>query len=129
MSQHLTKLGAKLKKLLDKKKELEAETKEINTQIERIQGPFVEAMQLNNLQNFKVKDLGQFYLHSSIYAKLADREKLFADLRKRGAEDIIKETVFPSTLRAYTKELMEHSNEVPDGVEVNTKTTVRVRKI
>lgn len=125
---HLTKLGSTLKQLLEKKSELEETTKSINAEIDQLQGQFVEAMQLHNLQNFKINNLGQFYLHSSVFSKITDKEKLFEDLRKRGAEDIIKETVFPSTLRAYTKELMEHANEIPAGVEVHTRTTVRIRK-
>jgi hypothetical protein len=129
MSEHLTGLGRKLKALLDKKNQLAIDEKEVNTKITRLQSTFVEAMELNKLQNFQIKNVGQFYLHTSTFAKIINKEEFFTYLRQKGAEDLIKETVFPSTVRAYTKECVENLNEVPLGIEVTPKTTVRVRKI
>jgi len=126
--QHLTKLGIKLKQFLEEKSELEEATKNINTEIDRLQGQFVEAMELHKIKNFEIKDLGKFYLHSSIFSKIINREKLFADLKEKGVGDLIRETIYPQTLRAYTKECLENKNEIPQGVEVYTKTTVRIRK-
>lgn len=129
MNEQLIEFGKQLKQLTAKKKALKDEESKVTEAIDTLQEKFVEAMSLYKLQNFKIKELGQFYVHASIFPKVNDQEKLFKDLREKGAGDIIKETVFSSTLRAYTKECIENNNEIPKGIDIHTKTTVRVRKI
>lgn len=129
MNEQLMDFASRLKKLTDKKKELKAEDKANTEKITVLQEKFVEAMELYKLQNFKVKGLGLFFVHSSILPKVTDQDKLFKNLREKGAEDLIKETVFASTLRAYVNECIENSNEIPDGIDVHTRTEVRIRKI
>jgi len=127
--QHLTKLGIKLRQLLEEKKELEEATKNINTEIDRLQGQFVEAMQILKLKNFEISDIGKFFLHSSLYSKVVNKEILFEDLRAKDAGDLIREVVNPQTLRAYVREQLENSNTIPAGVEVFTKTVVHMRSV
>lgn len=128
MNDELINFGKQLKSLTDKKKELKAEQTVVTEKIGTLQEKFVEAMELYKLQNFKVAGLGLFFIHASIFPKVIDQEKLFKNLKEKGAEDLIKETVFASTLRAYVNECIENSNEIPEGLDISTKTEVRIRK-
>jgi hypothetical protein len=117
-----------LKALIDHKKSLEEEVKEMNRRIDTVQESFVEMMEHQDVQNFSVRDLGMFYVCSDIHPRMVDQEALFADLKSRGADSLIKPTIHSRTLKAYVKECLENKNEVPQGVEIFTKTSVRIRK-
>ncbi len=129
MNDELINFGKQLKQLTDKKKELKVEQVVITEKIGTLQEKFVTAMELYKLQNFKIKGLGLFFIYSSIFPKVIDQDKLFKNLKEKGAEDLIKQTVFASTLRAYVNECIENANEVPEGLDISTKTEVRIRKI
>lgn len=124
----LIEKAKELKALMDHKKSLEEEVKDINGRITAVQETFVEMMENNDMQNFSIKDLGMFYISSDVHPKMVNQDALFADLKSRGAGDLIKPTIHSKTLKAYVKECLENSNEVPQGVEIYTKTSVRVRK-
>ena len=118
----------KLKILLEAKDEVEQKLDVIKKEIAEFQSQFVELMDLRDVQNFSVRDLGTFYVNASVIPKVTNQVELFGDLRRRGAGDLIKETVNSNTLRAYVKECLDEKNEIPKGIEIFTRSAVRVRK-
>lgn len=124
----LVEYGNKLRELLDEKAELDEAAKKLAGEIDSIQRKFIDLMEAHKVKNFTIDNVGMFYLSSSIYPRVVDQQQLFSDLRQRGAGALIKETVNLNTLRAYVKECLENSNEVPKGVDVYAETKIRVRR-
>ncbi len=124
----LVEYGNKLHELLDEKSELDEAAKKLASEIDSIQRKFIDLMEAHKVKNFTIDNVGMFYLSSSIYPRVVDQQQLFADLRQRGAGTLIKETVNSNTLRAYVKECLENSNEVPKGVDVYAETKIRMRR-
>ena len=75
-----------------------------------------------------------FYLKTETYASaVSDRKaELIEWLKANGLGDIVQETVHSRTLSATIKEIMEESDELPDGLEglinIHEKTTVGLRR-
>jgi len=127
-SNELTQYGNRYSCLKQQKDELESQLKTTQKQLQEIELKLLELMELQNMKNFELKNVGKFFLYSSSYPRVIDNDALFADLRQKGDDALIKETIHPGTLRAYVKEQLENQNTIPKGVEVFIKNTVRFKK-
>ena len=116
------------------KKELEAQVKKVNAQIDELDRALSDAMAEAELEKF-TRDGSTFYLNSRLYAspKADMKEEMFEALIGHGYGDLITRTVNANTLASFCKEQREeNSDEIPEWLSqvVNTydKVTVGIRK-
>lgn len=104
--------------LRDRKKELEEELKDVNTQIAEIEKTLVDKMIEEEMQNF-TRNGRQFILTSRLYvsAKAGMMENICAWMKQHGLEDMVKEHVHPQTLQAWCKETVEETGTLPEELE------------
>ncbi|GFP34055.1 hypothetical protein HKBW3S42_02395, partial [Candidatus Hakubella thermalkaliphila] len=128
----LFSLADQLKKLRQEKKELEDSVKTLNKEMEEVDQSLVQAMVREELQNF-TRDGQQFYLQTKTYASvMAERRLELAKwLKTHGYEDLVQETVNPSTLAIFIREQLRKRDELPAElarlVNVYEKTTIGMR--
>mgnify|MGYP001256920036 CR=1 FL=1 len=126
-------LADRLQKLKEHKKQLEAETKSVNAEIEEVETQLAGLMVDQEMQNF-TRNGQMFYLSTRLYASaVAERkEELFTWLKENGYGDLVYETVNANSLAAFVREQMEETEQLPEGlaelVNVFEKTTVGMRK-
>ncbi len=126
-------LAGHLASLNEKKAHIEAELKEVKKEIESTNEQLVELMVDEEVQRFS-RDGTLFYLQTDVYVSdVADRREVFYEaLRQQGHGDLIRETVHPQTLKAFTKEQMTDDLQLPEWLEglvtVFRKDKVRLRK-
>jgi len=124
----LVDFAKRLKSMIDMRDLLDEDLKKVKAEIEEFQKEFVELMEIHRMQRFSLDGVGTVYISSSIYPKVVDQDLLFSDLRSKGFETLIKETIHAGTLKAHVKELLADKNELPKGIEVYPKAVVRIRK-
>lgn len=124
----------RLKELRDRKDELEAELKQINTDIDNADWHLSNLMAESETQNFTHAGT-MFCLTTKTRANAAAgrRDELFEALRNEGYGNMITETVNANTLSSFVKEqIAENNDTMPSWLEglvtVFEKTTVGVRK-
>jgi len=117
-----------LKNLKEKEAKKEAELKKVGAEIEEFQKSFVEAMENRKIDSFRAPGIGTCYLNESIYPNVVSETFLFKDLRKRGAGNLIKESVNYQSLRGYCGECAKTGKKFPQGIKVFIKSSVRIRK-
>lgn len=124
-------LADQLVELRDRKAALEAQTKENNAEIERVERELLEQMQANDLQNFK-RSGKQFICSSKVWASPVDKEKVYSWMKENGYGDMVKETVNANSFNSLVKEWLDQDGFVPDEVadviNVTERATVMVRK-
>lgn len=126
-------LANRLQKLKEHKKQLVAETKSVNAEIEEVETQLAGLMVDQEMQNF-TRNGQMFYLQTKIYASAVPERKseLFAWLKENGYGDLVYETVNANSLAAFVREQLEEADELPEGLEelvnVHEKTTVGMRK-
>lgn len=121
-------LAEKFFTLRDRKDTINAELKDINSQLDDIEKELVVVMENENLQNFKDDRFGTLYLREEVYARVESEDKFFPWLRDRGMADVIKYTVHAKTLSGIVKELNEKGESVPEGVVAQFITKLGYRK-
>ncbi len=128
-------LAEKLKELREKEAQLKGELSEVRDQLNDTMNRLTEQMVNQEIQNFSRNGL-QFYLSTRVHVNdvAARREELYEKLKEQGYGDIVKETVHPSTLKAFVRELKEeHDDELPEWLEglvrIYEEDEVRVKKI
>ena len=126
-------LADRLLDLRERKEKLSEQLKALNAEIEEVDRQLSELMLAEEIQSF-VRSGRMFYLRTETYASaVSDRKaELIEWLKEHGLGDIVQETVHSRTLSATIKELMEESDELPDGLEglinIHEKTTVGLRR-
>ena len=127
-------LSDKLKLCKEYKKELEAQAKELNAEMTRLDLALSDAMSDAECERFS-RNGTTFYLSTRLYASPASgkKEELIKVLKDNGYGTIVAETVNANTLASFVKEQMaENDDEVPEWIKgvVNTfeKITVGIRK-
>ena len=125
-------LADKLQELREHKKELAEAVKENNQNLDAVEAQLSAAMVEVELQNFK-RAGKTFYLLPQTFCSIRRgmNEQLFAWLRDNGAEDLVRETVFASSLKSYVKELREEDGDVPEKlaelINIHDKIAVGMR--
>lgn len=127
-------MADRLKAAKELKKDLDAQVKAVNAEIEQLDRDLSDAMAEQELDKF-TRNGSTFYLNSRLFASpAADRkEELFAALKENGYGSLVTETVNANTLASFCKEqLAAHEDELPAWLDhvVSTfeKVTVGVRK-
>lgn len=118
------------KVLLDRKEELESQTKDNNKAIEEMEKEIVQMMIDNEKPSTIVDGFNYSLKQETMYSKKSEEELLrlqneedivfFDVLREQGLGDIIKETVNARTLQSSIRALVE---ELPEGEELPEELT------
>ena len=134
MNNKIFDLADQLKAAKDKKKELDAQVKELGSEIERLDLALSDAMTEAECERFS-RNGTTFYLNTRLFASpMAGRkEDMFQALKSNGYAELVTETVNANTLASFVKEQKELNNdEIPDWissvVSVFEKVSVGVRK-
>ena len=134
MENRIFDLADQLKAAKDKKKELDAESKELGAKIEELDLALSDAMADAECEHFSRKG-STFYRNTRLYASpiAGQKEAMFQALKENGYGGLVTETVNANTLDSFVKEQMaENNDEVPAWISevVNTfeKVSVGIRK-
>lgn len=91
-----------------------------------------EKMDEQGIETFRATGIGTVYLQDDLYTGIPADKKVEAYqwLRDNGHEDLIQETVNSSTLKAFLKEQMRNSGEVPppDLIKAEPYTFAKLKK-
>lgn len=133
-NQEIFEMADKLKTAKDRKKELDAQVKEVNAEIESLDLALSDAMAEAELDRFS-RNGSTFYLNTRLFASPAAGRKddLMQVLKDQGYGSIVVETVNANTLASFVKEQMAaNEDEIPawlsDVVSTFEKVSVGVRK-
>jgi len=131
---YFLELADHLKAAHERKKELEAEIKQVNAEISRLDETLSSLMSTVEMQNFTYAG-SLFYVNTRFRAnpKAGLRDELFSALRHEGHGGMITETINSNTLSSFVKEQMaENDDELPDWltglVSISKTPTIGVRK-
>ena len=127
-------LADRLKYLQTEKKELEAQVKELGTEIAAIDLQLSDAMTEAELDRFS-RNGNTFYLKSRLFASpvAGRKDEMMQALKENGYASLVTETVNANTLASFIKEQRELTDEeIPpwlDGtVSTFEKVSVGIRK-
>lgn len=127
-------LADQLKAAKELKKEVDAQSKEIGVEIEKLDLALSDAMAQAECDRFS-RNGSTFYLSSRLFASpvAGCRDEMISVLKAHGYADIVTETVNANTLASFIKEQDALNNDaIPDWLTdvVNTyeKTSVGIRK-
>ena len=133
-NQEIFEMADKLKAAKDRKKELDAQVKEVNAEIESLDLALSDAMAEAELDRFS-RNGSTFYLNTRLFASPAAGRKddLMQILKDQGYGSIVVETVNANTLASFVKEQMAANEDVIPGwlsdvVSTFEKVSVGVRK-
>lgn len=133
-NQEIFEMADKLKAAKNRKKELDAQVKEVNAEIESLDLALSDAMAEAELDRFS-RNGSTFYLNTRLFASAAAGRKddLMQVLKDQGYGSIVVETVNTNTLASFVKEQMAANEDVipewmSDVVSTFEKVSVGVRK-
>lgn len=133
-NQEIFEMADKLKAAKDRKKELDAQIKDVNAEIESLDLALSDAMAEAELERFS-RNGSTFYLNTRLFASPAAGRKddLMQTLKDQGYGSIVVETVNANTLASFVKEQMAANEDVlpewlSDVVSTFEKVSVGVRK-
>ena len=134
MDNKIFDLADQLKAAKDKKKDLDAQVKEITAAIEQLDLALSDAMAEAECERFS-RNGSTFYLNTRLFASpvAGRKEELFQALKDNGFGEIVTETVNANTLASFVKEQISLNNdEIPEWISevVSTfeKVSVGIRK-
>lgn len=134
INQEIFEMADKLKAAKDRKKELDAQVKEVNTEIESLDLALSDAMAEAELDRFS-RNGSTFYLNTRLFASPAAGRKddLMQVLKDQGYGSIVVESVNANTLASFVKEQMAANEDMipewlSDVVSTFEKVSVGVRK-
>ena len=134
MDNKIFDLADQLKAAKDKKKDLDAQVKEVTAAIEQLDLALSDAMAEAECERFS-RNGSTFYLNTRLFASpvAGHKEDLFQALKDNGFGEIVTEAVNANTLASFVKEQMSLNNdEIPEWISevVSTfeKVSVGIRK-
>ena len=134
MDNKIFALADRLKAAKDRKKDLDAQVKEVTAAIEQLNLALSDAMAEAECERFS-RNGSTFYLNTRLFASpvAGHKEELFQALKDNGFGEIVTETVNANTLASFVKEQMSLNNdEIPEWISevVSTfeKVSVGIRK-
>jgi prefoldin subunit 5 len=120
MNASLFELADQLKAARERKKLLDAEAKELASQIDELDRQLSEAMAEEEVDRF-TRNGSLFYLTSRLFAspKAGEKDALIHALKENGYAGLVAETVNANTLSAFAKERMadSESGELPEWLD------------
>ena len=133
-NQEIFEMADKLKAAKDRKKELDAQVKDVNAEIESLDLALSDAMAESELDRFS-RNGSTFYLNTRLFASsVAGRKNdLMQILKEQGYGSIVVETINANTLASFVKEQMAANEDVlpewlADVVSTFEKVSDGVRK-
>lgn len=133
-NKEIFELADALKTAKDHRKELDAEVKEVNTEIDRLNRELSNAMTDAELEKF-TRNGSTFYLSSRLFASPASgmKDDLMQRLKDHGYGSIVVETVNANTLSSFVAEQARaNEDEIPEWLAevINSfeKISVGIRK-
>lgn len=127
-------LADQLKAAKDQKKGLDAQVKELGSEIDRLDLALSDAMAEAECERFS-RNGSTFYLNTRLYASPAAgmKDELINALKAAGYGSIVTETINANTLSSFVKEQMaENGDEIPEWLteKISTfeKVSVGIRK-
>ena len=134
ISNEMFALAERLKELREAKSASEQKTKDINAELDEVEGQLASLMVDTETQNF-TRGGTMFSLTNKTRASAvaASKNRLYQALKKKGYGDLVYETVNANSLSAFVKEqISENGEQLPawlDGlVSVYEQSKVSVRK-
>ena len=135
MNNTLFELADQMKEAKDRKKQLDAEAKEVGALIEDLDRQLSEQMAEEEVDRFS-RNGNLFYLNSRLFAspKAGEKDAMIEALKANGYGSLVSETVNANTLSSFAKERMAETEDgtLPGWLDavVSTfeKITVGVRK-
>lgn len=134
MDNRIFELADQLKAAKDKKKELDAEIKELGAKIDELDLALSDAMAEAECERFS-RNGNTFYLNTRLFVSpvAGQKEAMFQALKDNEYGEIVTETVNANTLASFVKEQMaENGDEVPawfaEVVNTFEKVSVGIRK-
>jgi uncharacterized protein YeeX (DUF496 family) len=122
----LKEMSEKFAELTRAKNRFKNELTQVNKALQDMQPKFVALLDDSGLQNFKMPEIGTFYIAEDLYPKIENKDELVADLKKRRLGSLLKTDINWSTLKATIKELVLQNKPLLKGVVVTPVRTVRV---
>ena len=134
MDNRIFELADQLKAAKDKKKELDAEIKELGAKSDELDLALSDAMAEAECERFS-RNGNTFYLNTRLFVSpvAGQKEAMFQALKDNEYGEIVTETVNANTLASFVKEQMaENGDEVPawfaEVVNTFEKVSVGIRK-
>lgn len=119
------KMGA----LRAKKDKLEDELKGVNAEYDLLRLELIPTkMEQEGVERIVVAGVGRVSLTGDLYVKVSDQEQFHHWLHDRNLGDLIKETVAPSTLKAFVKGRIKDSKELPPMLDIKPFTRAAITK-
>lgn len=128
---NITQMAQEFRALKDRKEALKAEEKNINQRIREIAEQELPLhMEENEIDKISIDGVGTLYVQQQLYVNVRkdDTEALYEDLRSTGNEDLIRDYVFPATLKAFCKEQLENGKPLPEQVTAHFVPTAMLRR-
>lgn len=124
-------MGKNLFQLKEKKKDLEAQLKEINKEkaiLEDTKLP--ELMETHEIPKLTIDGHGTLYTQAIVYANILveDRDTANTWFKGNGHGSLVKETIHAGSLKSWVKEQMDEGKEVPEFCNAKPRTVARTRK-
>lgn len=107
------------------KARLEEKIKEQNLCIEAVSQLLLEGFEEAGMSKAQYPEVGTVYLQDEPYTSTEDKERLLGWVRDQHPEML---TVQWQTLNAWAKECLVQGQDLPPGVKVYLKTSVKLRK-
>ena len=133
-NRQIFEMADRLRDLKERKKELDAQAKQLVAEIDELDLMLSDAMADAELDKF-TRNGNTFYLSSKLFASPAAgmKDELIAALRENGYGAIVTETVNANTLASFCRERMaENQDRLPqwlaDNVNTFEKVSVGIRK-
>ncbi len=134
MNNEIFEMADRLKAAKEHKKELDAQVKEVNAEIEQLDLALSDAMAEQEVERFS-RNGSTFYLNTRLFASPAAgrKDELMQTLKDNGYGSLVVETVNANTLASFVKEQKAaNGDEIPPWlagvVSAYEKVTVGVRK-
>ncbi len=134
MNNEIFEMADRLKAARDRKKDLDAEIKAVNAEIEQLDQELSDAMADQEVEQFS-RNGSTFYLNTRLFASPAAgrKDELMQKLKDNGYGSIVTETVNANTLASFVKEQRAaNGDEIPgwlaDVVSAWEKVSVGVRR-
>ena len=134
MNNEIFEMADRLKAAKEHKKELDAQVKEVNAEIEQLDLALSDAMAEQEVERFS-RNGSTFYLNTRLFATPAAgrKDELMQTLKDNGYGSLVVETVNANTLASFVKEQKAaNGDEIPEWlagvVSAYEKVTVGVRK-
>ena len=134
MNNEIFEMADRLKAAKEHKKELDAQVKEVNAEIEQLDLALSDAMAEQEVERFS-RNGSTFYLNTRLFASPAAgrKDELMQTFKDNGYGSLVVETVNANTLASFVKEQKAaNGDEIPPWlagvVSAYEKVTVGVRK-